>query len=251
MFTRHGRTDFFDHVGSTFDDRIISEGEVSSQVESEFERTTDVLLCHSGSHGSIDANTSIRNERAGKHSIHIKMGTDAQRRKVVGFVDHTHRRSTLYVDVLGVLVNLSGRHSRSKRTLRMRSRFLEAHDEAVAFVWTACEMTDRRAPGAVYKYWAQGQDLWHGRDQFDVCAYDLAEISSTSAPAAWPRSVRRVRLQLVGDRPAVSISIDPAEQLTAPLLIVFQICINFDPEIDPCPALSSRNCAALSGIFNA
>ena len=76
-------------------------------------------------------------------------------------------------------------------------------------------MADRRAPGAVYKYWAQGQDLRLGRDQF-VCAYDLAEISST-----------RVRLQFVRDRPAVSISIDRAEQLPAPQLIVFQICMKF------------------------
>ena len=166
-------------------------------------------------------------------------------------------------------------------------------------------------------------------------------LGTATRPTAWPRSVRRVRLQLVGsvlsspaafgDRPAVA-SIVP-EQLPAPLLIVCQIVHEFliprlilvrlfrarillhslvfstlrsfennfayflregecsdpeiefynsfepdvrctlwcsphcetsgrnsqvfnvnansDPEIDSCPALLSRNCAAPSGIFNA
>ena len=43
-------------------------------------------------------------------------------------------------------------------------------------MWTVYEMADRRAPRAVYKYWAQGWVLWLGRDQFDVCAYGLPEI---------------------------------------------------------------------------
>ena len=88
-----------------------------------------------------------------------------------------------------------------------------------------------REPRAENKYSAQGQDLWRGRDQFDVCAYDLAEISSTSALTAWPRSVRRVRPRLVGVRPAVLMSIDCAEQLPAPLLIVFQMCMYFIPRL--------------------
>ena len=79
--------------------------------------------------------------------------------------------------------------------LRMHSRVLEAYDEAVALGWTAYEMADRRAPGAENKYRAQDK------------TYGLAEISSTFAPTTWQRSVRRVRLQLVGDRPAVSIGI--------------------------------------------
>ena len=35
-----------------------------------------------------------------------------------------------------------------------------------------------RRPWAGYKYRAQVQVLWLGRDQFDACAYDLAEIKS-------------------------------------------------------------------------
>ena len=35
-----------------------------------------------------------------------------------------------------------------------------------------------RRPGAGYKYRAQVQVLWLGQDQFDACAYDLAEIES-------------------------------------------------------------------------
>ena len=54
---------------------------------------------------------------------------------------------------------------------------LEANDEGGAFVWIVYEMADRQAPGAVFKYWAQGYVLWLGRDQFDVCAYSLSEIS--------------------------------------------------------------------------
>ena len=59
---------------------------------------------------------------------------------------------------------------------------------ADAFLWTVYGMAGRRAPGAVYKYWVQGQDLWLGRDQFDVWAHGLAEINSeigsVSVPAA-------------------------------------------------------------------
>ena len=55
-------------------------------------------------------------------------------------------------------------------------------------VLTVYEMADRRTPGAAYKYWAQGQDLRFGRDQFDVDVYILAEIS------------RRTFLQFVGDQ---------------------------------------------------
>ena len=33
-------------------------------------------------------------------------------------------------------------------------------------------------PGAGYKYRTQVQVLWPGRNQFDVCAYDVAEIES-------------------------------------------------------------------------
>ena len=84
---------------------------------------------------------------------------------------------------------------------------VEANDEAGAFVWTVYEMANRRAPGAVFKYWAQGQGPQRGRDQFDVCAYGLAEISSTSAPTACRRSVLAVCLQLVGDRLVFLISI--------------------------------------------
>lgn len=62
-------------------------------------------------------------------------------------------------------------------------------------------------PGRYYKYLAQGQDLRFGRDQFDVVAYGLAEVSSASAPAACRRSVLSVCLQLVGDRPVSLISI--------------------------------------------
>ena len=51
-------------------------------------------------------------------------------------------------------------------------------------VGTLYEMADRRALGAVYKYWAQGQNLRFGRDQCDECAYSLSEISSFSVPAA-------------------------------------------------------------------
>ena len=54
-------------------------------------------------------------------------------------------------------------------------------------------MADRRAPGAENKYWTQGQGLQRGRDQFDVCAYGLAEISSTSAPTACRRSTRLLK----------------------------------------------------------
>jgi len=68
-------------------------------------------------------------------------------------------------------------------------------------VWTVHEMADRRAPGAVLKYWAQGQDLWFGRDQFDAGDYGLAEIRSTSVPTTCRRSVLPVCPQLVGDRP--------------------------------------------------
>ena len=99
-------------------------------------------------------------------------------------------------------------------------------------------MADRRAPGAVYKYSAQGQDLWLGREQFDECACGLAEISSTSAPTACRRSAR-------------AISIDRAEQLPAPLVIVFQVCMNLDREIDPCPTLQGQNFAALAVVFKA
>ena len=47
---------------------------------------------------------------------------------------------------------------------------------AGAFEWTVYEMAGHRALGAVYKYWAQRQDLRLGRDQFDECAYSLSEI---------------------------------------------------------------------------
>ena len=53
---------------------------------------------------------------------------------------------------------------------------LEANDEAGAFVWTVYEMGDCWAPGALHKYWAQGQGVRVGRDQFDVCACSLSEI---------------------------------------------------------------------------
>ena len=55
-------------------------------------------------------------------------------------------------------------------------------------MWTLYEMADRRTPGAAYKYWAQGQDLRFGQDQFDVDVYILAERG------------RRMFLQLVGDQ---------------------------------------------------
>ena len=75
-------------------------------------------------------------------------------------------------------------------------------------------MADRRAPGAGYKYWT------------GISPFGLAEISS-----AWSRSVRRVRLQLVGDRPVVLngpvflLSITHAEQLLAPLLLCFTFAL--------------------------
>ena len=56
-------------------------------------------------------------------------------------------------------------------------------------MWTVYEMADRRTPGAVYKYWAQGQNQLFGRDQIDECHYSLSEISFPVCP------------QLVGDRP--------------------------------------------------
>ena len=63
------------------------------------------------------------------------------------------------------------------------------------------------------------RDETHGlaeiRDQFGVCAYDLAEISSTSAPTACRRSVLSFCPQLVGDRPVFLISITHAEQSLA------------------------------------
>ena len=59
-----------------------------------------------------------------------------------------------------------------------------------------------------------------GRDQVDVCVHGLAEIISTSGPTACRRSAR-----------GVLISIDRAEQLLAPLLILFQICIKFHPDL--------------------
>ena len=59
---------------------------------------------------------------------------------------------------------------------------------------------DHQALRAEDKCWARGLNLWLGRDQFDVCAYGLAKISSTSVPAACRRSVLSVSLQVVGDQ---------------------------------------------------
>ena len=123
-------------------------------------------------------------------------------------------------------------------------------DEASALVWTVYEMADR-APGTVYKCWAQGKDLRSGRGQFDECAYDLAEFSSASAASACRRSVLSVYLQLVGDQPAVSISMDRVKQLSAPLLLCFILAWHFNAEIDPCPTLQGKNFAALAGVSNA
>ena len=69
-------------------------------------------------------------------------------------------------------------------------------------VWTVYEMADRRVPGAVFKYWAQGQGLQRGRGQFRVCP------------------------QLVGDRPVSLIfkCIIHAEHFFS-FLVVFQITV--------------------------
>ena len=130
-----------------------------------------------------------------------------------GSVDHTHRRSTLYVDI----------PRGARGPLRMHSRFLKANEEATAFVWTVYKVADRPR-GGIQKVGTGTRPMaW-----------------STCAPTTWPRSVRRVRLRLGRDRPAISTSIDCAEQLFAPLLIVFQSCMYFDPEIDPCPTLQGQ-----------
>ena len=81
-------------------------------------------------------------------------------------VDHTHRRSTLYVDVLGVLVNLSGRHSRSKRTSADAFTVLEGK-----------QCTRWQTAGRPERHTNAGH-----RDE----TFGVAEISSTSAPAPWP-----------------------------------------------------------------
>ena len=100
--------------------------------------------------------------------------------------------------------------------LRMHSRFLKANEEAGAFVWTV--VRGGRPLGARGGF----QNTGH-KDE----TYGVAETSSTRpvracAPTALPRLVRRVRTRLGRDRPAISISIDCAEQLPAPLLIVFE-----------------------------
>ena len=50
-------------------------------------------------------------------------------------------------------------------------------------VWSVYEMADRLSPGAIYKYWAHGQDL-----------------RFPSVPSACRRSVLPVCLRFVGDR---------------------------------------------------
>ena len=60
-----------------------------------------------------------------------------------------------------------------------------------------------------------------------------------------------VYLQLVGDRPVISISLDRAEQLPAPLFDCVSNLLYFDPKIDPCPTLQGQNFAALAGVFHA
>ena len=42
-------------------------------------------------------------------------------------------------------------------------------------MWTVCELATA-GPGWDSKYRAQVQVQWLGRDQFDACTYDLAEI---------------------------------------------------------------------------
>ena len=76
---------------------------------------------------------------------------------------------------------------------------MDANDEAGAFIWTVYETADRLG--------ARG---------------GIQMLGTGMRPTAWPRSVRRVRLQHVGDWPTISISIDRAELLPAPLLLCFK-----------------------------
>ena len=66
-------------------------------------------------------------------------------------VNHTHRRSTWYVDVLGSLVNLSGTSLAEQEDLCECFLASWRNDEVGAFVWTVCEMADRR-PNGVDRY---------------------------------------------------------------------------------------------------
>ena len=121
-----------------------------------------------------------------------------------------------------IVANLSSAqalHSREISLLITRGSVVDEYNRLAFYnddefgVWTVYEMADWRTPGAVYKYWAQGQDLRFGRDQFDVDDYVLADIRSKSVPTACRRSFLSVCLQLVGDQffhcAYSSLEIDP------------------------------------------
>ena len=89
-----------------------------------------------------------------------------------GSVDHTHRRSTLYVDVLGVLVNLSGRHCECIHgSWRHTMRLLPLCGQRER--WQTAGRPGRKTNTG-------HRDKTHG----------FTETSSTFAPTTWPRSAR-------------------------------------------------------------
>ena len=129
-------------------------------------------------------------------------------------VSRRHRRSTLYVEVLGVLVDLCGRHSRNRGPLRMQSRLGGSVVFAPGGVASLGlnlgsrrlnprpNLTRSTGLGGKRRGWCFlcGQcTRWQTAGRPERCtntghrdrAYSVAEISSTRVPTAWPSSVRR------------------------------------------------------------